>query len=758
MSVTSPWPSHPANAPQVHPEAPRAPEGLGELDLMQIFFGQKLLVIFCILAGCGVGYYFLTQAPVSYESNTRLRVYRTRPVQAIDGKNVVNTAPNLDTHAVLMTSPAHLARAVREFQLQDLLDAGGDPERYIAFGLTVKPGTAQSEFIDLTFKGPNPHDCPKVLNAIVVSYMKYLQESQRGDTQKALELIDQAREKLLEDLNEKTKRYNEFKSGSALVFVGNETRNIHQERLTQIEEARSQLLIKETQLRAELDSIQTAQRSGASRETILLMIDKVNRQGTDAGPTADAPTLQGTLLPLLFEEQRLVANLGGGHPKVKEIRQKIELTRAMFQANHPAGDGPMSRVEQDWLTIYVDSLRQGLHQLEEHRTELNQSFLAEQEAARLLASEENQDRLFKEDLDRTNRLFDAVLDQLQELDLAKESDSLRAEVINPPEVGWEVGASYPRYLGTGAAVGWLVAIGISLIIETSNRGFRGLEDVTRQLHLPVMGTVPYMEQRLSKRELRHPKVDSMVVCCHKPGSFAAEAYRAVRSAVVLGAHKMEIRVLQITSSESGAGKSTMSANLAVTVASSGKRCLLIDADTRRPTQHTLFGHENKVGLTTVLRDAAEYPDAILPTDIEQLDLLTAGPRVGNPAELLMSDRFRQLLETLRQQYDFIVIDTPPALVVSDACIVSPHVDGVLFVTRLGRNARVSCTRGLERLRMVGAKVFGIALNAVPLEKSEYGLGRYHYGYNGRYGYHYTSEESYSEPPRSERSQPTASGT
>jgi capsular exopolysaccharide synthesis family protein len=614
----------------------------------------------------------------------------------------------------------------------------------VASGLSVHQGNAK-EFLDFTFTSPYPKDCPVVLGVVVQAFTKYLETSQQGDTEKAVTFIEDARKLLGTDLKEKQENYNAFKATSSLVFVGEKARNLHQERMSQIESTRSNLLIQETQLRSELDAIDAAIAKKVSRETLLLMVDTANRLRSD--PNASSPTvsLSSQLLPLIFEEEKLLQSLGSEHPRVREVRRKIELTRAMFEQREPNESGEdKTKPRQDWLDVYVDSLRQGLHKISQQKTDLNALFEQERLASRDLAKQENDDQKFRDDIDRTSRLFDTVLDQLQALNLVKDNGTLKAEVTSPPGPGWQVGPAYSKYLGGGAVVGWLAALCISFLIESSNRGFRGLEDVSHRLQLPVLGTIPLIEQKPSRRELRSKLVDRMGICFHKPTSFASEAYRAVRSAVFLGKHGLNIHVLQITSSEAGAGKSTLSANLAISIAQSGKRCLLIDADCRRPTQQKLFGISTDVGLTNVLQDNAEIPDAIRQTDVERLDVLTAGDRTSNPAELLMSDGFRNFLAKMRETYDFILIDSPPILAVTDASIISPNTDGVLFVTRLGRNARVLCVRGLERLRMVNANVIGIALNAVPIERSEYGLGRYHYGY--RYGAGSANDEYFKEPP------------
>jgi capsular exopolysaccharide synthesis family protein len=206
-------------------------------------------------------------------------------------------------------------------------------------------------------------------------------------------------------------------------------------------------------------------------------------------------------------------------------------------------------------------------------------------------------------------------------------------------------------------------------------------------------------------------------------------------------------VIQVTSPEMGDGKTTLAANLAVSIAQSGKSIILIDADFRRPRIHKLFGLSPERGLASVINEPqTEINDVICPSGIPGLSILPCGPIPDNPAELLTQNRFKELLDYIRERYDFVVIDTPPLLKVTDPCVVVRRVDGVLLTIRISKNARPQAQRAKEILATLGANVFGVVVNGVD-RSGAYGYG-YNYGYHTGYGYQsryytyqYTSEDN-----------------
>ena len=236
---------------------------------------------------------------------------------------------------------------------------------------------------------------------------------------------------------------------------------------------------------------------------------------------------------------------------------------------------------------------------------------------------------------------------------------------------------------------------------------------------------------------------SPVLCvAHRPKCVQSEAYRAVRTAIYFSAHAKGQKIFQVSSPRAGDGKSTTALNLALSMAESGQKVLVIDADFRRPRIHKMLALENERGLWDVIERDMEIPDAVQASGIDNLSVLTTGGRPSNPAELLTSSRFKELLDAVREIYDFVIIDTPPVLAVTDACVVAPRVDGVLLVLRLTKSSRVTAVHAAETLTSLGVNLLGVLINAVS-SGSAYGYGyagyKYGYGYGGSYKYNYHYE-------------------
>ncbi len=269
-----------------------------------------------------------------------------------------------------------------------------------------------------------------------------------------------------------------------------------------------------------------------------------------------------------------------------------------------------------------------------------------------------------------------------------------------------------------AAIGMLLALGAAFLLDYLDDTIKTPEDVQSATHLATLGAIARIEGETAADKL---------VTVSQPKSPNAEAYRILRTNLLFSAVDNPPRSLLVTSSSPGEGKSTTLANLGVVMAQQGQRVVLVDGDLRRPTLHRLFQVPNATGLTNALLN--EHPTAapfIQSTPVENLSILTSGPLPPNPAELLGSARFGELLRDIHQHADVILIDSPPALAVTDAPVLARQVDGVLLIVDAGVTRRQWAASAQETLSKVGAKVLGVGLNRLQPKSSGYYYYYHHY--------------------------------
>lgn len=212
---------------------------------------------------------------------------------------------------------------------------------------------------------------------------------------------------------------------------------------------------------------------------------------------------------------------------------------------------------------------------------------------------------------------------------------------------------------------------------------------------------------------------------HNPKSPISEGYRMLRTNIGFSTINKKMQIIMVTSSMPGEGKSTTCANMAVTFAQTNKKVLLIDADLRKPSQHHIFGKTNRSGLTTALFNQMELQDIIQFTGTDNLSIIQAGPTPPNPSELLSSEQMAALLKTAREQYDIIIIDTPPIMSVTDAQIVAAQSDGVVLVIHSGKVKKEIALKSKAALGHVNAKLLGVVLNKINRNQSD--SYSYYYG-------------------------------
>lgn len=288
-----------------------------------------------------------------------------------------------------------------------------------------------------------------------------------------------------------------------------------------------------------------------------------------------------------------------------------------------------------------------------------------------------------------------------------------------------------------AAIGLLLAVAGAVLIEYLDDTIKIPDDIERLTQIPVLTTVARIEGE---------DYPDKLVAFREPLSPIVEAYRVLRTNLQFSSVDKPLNAIMLSSPGPGEGKSITLANLAVVLAQSGKRVVIVDTDLRRPVQHRIFGLPNRRGFSDfIVSGEVEIEDWLQTTEVENLRLLSSGPLPPNPAELLSSTRMRQMVERLKSLADVVLFDSPPTLVVSDGLILSTMLDGILVVTDSGGTRRNDLKRMLQELDRVKANVLGVVLNRMSHRSSGY------YPYYRSYYYYYSYSEDGKKSRRKQKS-------
>jgi succinoglycan biosynthesis transport protein ExoP len=344
----------------------------------------------------------------------------------------------------------------------------------------------------------------------------------------------------------------------------------------------------------------------------------------------------------------------------------------------------------------------------------------------------------------------AVLDQ-QLSQVIPAEKLLVGQIVEPALLPSEpVSPDHLRNAILALVVGLLLGVGVAFLRERLDDRLRGRLDLEAHVGAPVLAVVP-------KVGTWRKRAETPLVSLAEPRSTSSEAYRTLRTSLLFAASQQGLKTILVTSPQAGDGKTATSANLAVVLAQAHKRVILLSADLRKPRLHKFFEVPNDVGLTSVLIGEAKPWEAVKDVGLDYLKVVTSGPIPGNPAELLGSDAMGRLLEQFREVADFVVIDSAPALVVSDALAVAPFVDTALFVADAERTTRGAVTHGRSQLEQVSVNFIGAVLNNFDPSKGR--ISPYYYSYYYQYRY---SEEPTGRGARLRRQgkkpQPVAEGS
>ena len=432
---------------------------------------------------------------------------------------------------------------------------------------------------------------------------------------------------------------------------------------------------------------------------------------------------------LQAQSERLGTKYGPDNPMVIDIKQQVLTTQSQIEESRKALEDKL-KSEYELAVRDETSLKNALSLAKGEAVQQNQDAI--------------QYNILKQEVETNKQMYQDFLQKTNQakVEVAQQHNNLR--LIQPARVPRApVGPGRFRTILFGLLLSCAGGIGLAFFLEYLDNSIKTVEDVGRYVRLPALGVIPAISvstaRRIGKQEAKGvmPGTETSGAAQEQSNglmildsrSSAAEAYRVLRTSMLLSAADRPPKTVLVTSGQASEGKTTTVVNMAISLSQLGASVLIIDCDLRRPATHKLLNVEHQNGLSTYLSRETEINGLIRKLPIGNLSLLPCGPIPPNPAELLSSNKMKSMLAMLSEHYDHILIDSPPLLSVADSVILSTMVDGVILVVHGGKSTRIAARRARQELTAVGAKIFGVVLNNLNVRNNEYSYyySRYEYG-------------------------------
>lgn len=620
--------------------------------------------------------------------------------------------------SVVALLPADMADLVNTYivgEVEDVLPEGGtgamleeDHPMILAdavsrFDSSLRVSRAgMSTVLEVSFTDADPGLAASAANALAAAYLDMQLAAKTLATRRAEAwLTDQ-----VEELRE-------------IVRTSRDQAEIYRERFGLVEE--SDLVI----LKQGLDQVNgellvARETLSKERERIAFFQSLLKAQDIEAlilnMPTPIVEVLFQRAAELKIEKAKIDALYSFDHPTLAAIaKETAEIRKFLLQE----------------ATTYLETLKKNLAVDQQRVVRLEQEIEALKTQINELGKAKVELRALESEADANQAMFETFLTRAKEARLQSEIQEADARIVSqavtPGKPSWP---NKTRMLSISALLSIIAACGLALLLENLQKGYRALEDLERDTGLPGLGIIPNVKAFGG----RSTAADFVL---ERPNSAYSESIRTAHTGVLLSNVDTPARSILVTSSAPGEGKTTFAIGLARLLARGGSRVLLIDADLRRSQLHKTFDAPKGPGLVEVLLDGAHWREAVQTDEPSGLWFLTAGDvKVPSPQDVLGSERMGNLIFEASQELDAVIVDTPPAMAVSDASVVLQHVDRAVYLVRWGETPRDMVAQGLKQLRAGRAKVAGVVLSMVDLRKNA------RYGYSGSAYYYYGKHSKY----------------
>ena len=606
----------------------------------------------------------------------------------------------------------------------ELTDGEGDPLKPKDFvrNLSVEL-VGGSDVIEIAYEGVKPEVAAEIVNTLMTIYVREQIRSNQAEPANAREFVNRQLPDVETKVTATESELEQFRTENNIIDLQEEKKIIVQEMGTinrQIASVGAAYQGKQAQTKAIQD------RLGLNLDQAIA----INQLGNSPVVQSTLAEISNTEAELAKERQRFKDD----HPSVQsleekkaDLRQKLEESIAskvgtgvkVSDGILNPGDSRRQNILENFITLKIEEL--SLQQQLSSVSQTQQEYL--ERAKKLPELEKTEQELLRK-TETANKTYTALLDSLQQARIAENQQTGNVEIIEeaiPPETA---NSGRIALILLGVLSGLFLSNMTAIALEWRDRTIKSIPEVKRKLSYKVLGIIPQLDETQQQGVLVRQEPDSLV----------SEQYRMLQANLKFMATQRPPKVILITSSVPGEGKSTITANLAAATAQLGRHVLLIDGDLRKPSQSHLWGAKSKIGFPEAMTQRKPLSGAVY-QPIPKLDLLLSGNNVSNPLAILDSAAMMGIIARARKTYDLVLIDAPPLPVTADVLTLSRMADGVLFVSRLGVVENESAELAKETLDSMETNVLGMVINGVKDKEFE------QYSYAGRYGKRYFQQSS-----------------
>jgi capsular exopolysaccharide synthesis family protein len=688
---------------------------------------KRWRVMTAILIVCLVAAFIYTiRAPKTYEATCSLVIESTSP-QVLEGvKEVIELAA---ATREFYNTQYRIIRSQEAAQLViDRLGLASDPTYFGSIDTSLPTsrsymvdrllkrvkvvGVRESRIANIQVTDGDPERATRIANAFADTYMEQNLDFKLEGARSAGTWLGEQTVDLRKKLESSEMELYKFRKDRNLLDLGLDDRmGMTRQNLQSLNTKITDVKAKRIELESIRKLILAAKNNISERESLPEIRDNVVVQ-----------KIRENYLDLLKIKADLESRYGEKHPKIETIAHQ------------------MTSVQRDYAKELEDVLRafdKRYQALLETEGSLLKWMAHEKQQALELAKIETEYRPLARDAENNGKVYSQINQRQKEINLTGMLKANNVRILDratPPRS--PVSPHLSVNLPIGATVGLVFSILLAFTIESLDNTIKSPEAAEELVGAPLLGVVPMLTQSRQHSIADAPDRDLAVF--KDPTSLAAEACRSIRTNMLFIAAQKEFSLFSVTSPGPQDGKTTVAINLAVTMAQAGGRVLLIDVDLRRPRVHRSFGLKSDKGISSVMAGNVELNDAICKSEVPNLDILPCGPLPPNPAELLHTEGFRQILAQCRSKYDRVILDSPPIGPVTDPAIIGGITDGVVLVLRAGHTTREATHFARRQLGDAGARILGLVINQTDRKGSRYGYG---YGYYGAYGRYYRASNS-----------------